>query len=307
MKKILHITLTVLAVLLARPFAGAQVVDIGLAAGYSMNNEALRLKGSSTTTWLGVNHGFYAGPQFDFNLGKDFSLRTGLYFRQSGSNFFMDLEKIMVNLSQVSKDVEMGSKELFNYLTENPDMEISSGVTAQDILDGMTDYHDYLDKALETMRGTDISARVSRYNLVLPVLFRYTTGRLSVSAGVNLNLMLGCNVKVLANMPKGIVYSDKDLESYFPYAHMLLTEIPPSSENPKMSAKKFYALDIAHEFTVGLQIGIDYYITDWMSLQLSYLHGLRSDVKEPWTDLCTVGDRAFQAGLVYHFKYKKKK
>ena len=74
-----------------------------------------------------------------------------------------------------------------------------------------------------------------------------------------------------------------------------------------MSAKKFYALDIANEFTVGLQFGMEYAITDWVSLQLSYLHGLRSDIKAPWTDLCTLGDRAFQAGLVYHFHLKKRK
>ena len=199
-----------------------------------------------------------------------------------------------------------GCGKLFNYLSENPDLEISDGVTAQDILNGLDDYHAFLDNALETMRGTDISARVNRYNLVLPVLLRYTSGRFSVSAGVNLNLMLGNRIKALANLPQGLVYSDKDLEPYLPYAHMVLTQIPPTSENATMSAKRFYALDIAHEFTVGLQLGIDYAITDWVSLQVSYLHGLRSDVKAPWTDLFTVGDRAFQAGLVYHFKYKKK-
>ena len=288
-------------------YAEAQVVYFGIAGGYSLNNEALRLKGASTVTWLGVNHGFYAGPQLDFNLGKDFSIRTGLYFRKAGSDMRLDLEKLVVNLSQVSTDLEFGNRALFDYLQENPDLEIRDGLKASDLLDGIDTYHEYVEKAVETLKGTDVRAKADRYNLVLPVLLRYTYGRLSFSAGVNLNLMVLNRFKLTANMPAGLVYSGKDLEPFLPYAHLVISGVPPTTENPKMSPDGFYKLDIAHEFTVGLQVGIDYAISDWISLQASYQHGLRSDIKAPWTDLCTLGDRAFQIGAVYHFHFKKKR
>ncbi len=300
------ILLFLIATALLPAAATAQVVDFGLAAGYSMNDEALRLKGSSTTTWLGVNHGFYAGPQVDFNLGKNFSLRTGLYFRRAGSHMFLDLEKLAVNFNQIALDVEDGNKLVFDYLKEHPDLDLG-GVTSEQVLAGIDTYHEYAERAVTTLKGSDLTMNTDRYGLTLPVLLRYTSGRLSVNAGVHLQLVLFNNIDLTANLPGGVVYSDKDLEKLLPYAHMVLTQTPPTEENPRMKAERFYHLDVSHDFTVGLQVGVDYAVSDRISLQLSYLHGLRSDIRQPWTDLFTLKDRAVQAGVVYHFRFKNKK
>lgn len=283
----------------------AQVVDFGLAAGYSMNNEALRLKGTTTTTWLGVNHGFYAGPQLDFNLGKGFSIRTGFNLRKGGSDLFLDLEKLAVNFNQIALDVENGNQLLFDYLKENPELDLG-GITSQELMDGIDTYHDYVDKAVETLKGCDIKANVDRYSLNFPVLFRYTAHRLSVSAGVNLNVMLWNKVDLAANLPGGMVYSGQDMKKILPYAHLVLTLTPPSEKNPTMTPERFYTLDVANRFTVGLQFGVEYAITDWISLHLSYMHGLSSEITKPWTDVVTLRDRAIQVGAVYHFHFKKK-
>lgn len=294
------------AVLASLPAAlRGQVVDFGLAAGYSLNNEALHLKGATTATWLGVNHGFYAGPQVDFNVGKGFSIRTGLNFRKGGTNLFLDLEKLSVNLNQIELDLENGNKLLFDFLKENPDLDIN-GMTSQQLMDGIDTYHQYAEQAVTTLKGTDIKANINRYSLNMPVLLRYTSGRLSVNAGVNLSVMIFNKIDMTANLPGGIVYSDRDLEKFLPYAHLVVTGAPPTSENPRMSVERFYSLDMTRRFTVGLQFGLDYSITEWVSLHLAYQYGLLSELVHPWTDLCTLHDRSFQAGLVYHFRFKKK-
>ena len=94
--------LILLAALLSAFCLDAQIVDFGLGAGYSLGNEALHMKGASTSILMGPNHGFYLEPQVDFNIGKGFSVRTGLQFRKGGSDLFLDLEKLSVNLNQIA-------------------------------------------------------------------------------------------------------------------------------------------------------------------------------------------------------------
>ena len=300
------VILVLLSALVIPRMAEAQVVDISVGAGYSLNNEALRAKGAWSVTWLGFEHGFYVGPQFDFNLGKGFSIRTGLDFRRGGSHLFMDFEKLSVNFNQFSLDVENGSKMLFDYQKENPELDLG-GITAEQVTQGMEVYNDLKDDVLEALKGCDLTLNLDRYSLGMPVLLRYTSGKFSVSAGANLRVMLFSKIKMQANLPNGTVYSDKDLSKLLPYAHCVLAEKLPEGENPTMTPELFYRKDVAQYFTVGLQAGIDYAVTDWISLHLNFLYGLRPDIKAPWTDALVLQDRAIQAGVSYHFHYKTKK
>ena len=294
-----------MGVLLAAQGLRAQVVDIGLSGGYSLSNEAVRLKGATAVISLGPSHGFYVGPQFDFNLGKGFSIRTGLDFHKGGSKLFVDAEKLVVNLHQVSEDIKFGDRQLIEYFEANPDLEIGS-FTAQQVLDGVAEYDSYMDKALALTKGTDLTLKVDRYSLGMPILLRYTSGRFSVSAGVHLNVMLFPVIDAKANLPGGIVYSDKDLEKILPYVHLALAQAAPTSEDPRMRVERFYRSDVAHAFSVALQCGLDYNISDWIALQINYQYGVSSNIKHPWTNLMTIGDRFLQAGLVYYFPLKKK-
>ena len=298
--------LILLAALLSAFCLDAQIVDFGLGAGYSLANEALHMKGASTSILMGPNHGFYLEPQVDFNIGKGFSVRTGLQFRKGGSDLFLDLEKLSVNLNQIALDLQDGNRELVEYLREHPEM-VNKDLTADKVEEYVNDYEKYTAETLETLKNTDITLNVDRYALTLPIVIRYTTGRLSVHAGVNLNCMVIDKVDFLAHMPGGTVYSGKDAAGYLPYLHYALTRMPPASENAVMGINKFYRLDFAHEFTVGLQAGVDFAVTDWMSLKFNYIHGLSSEIKHPWTDLFTLYERAWQFGLVYHFHFKNKK
>ncbi len=298
--------LALLAALLLPRVAGAQIVDISLGAGYSLNNEALRFKGGSPVTWTGYQHGFYVGPRFDFNLGKGFSIRTGLDFRRGGSHLFLDLEKISVNVNQFSVDVEDGTAVLLEYLQERPDLDLG-GITAKDLTQGIGFYDELRTNIVDNLKGCDFTFNIDRYSLGMPVLLRYKAGNFSVNAGVNLRVMLFSKLKMQANLPGGTTYSDKDVAKLLPYAHCILTSEVPEGENPTMDPEVFYRKDVAQYFTVALQAGLEYAVTPWISLQLNFLYGLRPDIKAPWTDALVLQDRAIQAGVAYHFQYKKKK
>lgn len=300
MLKRFFIVAVMLGALLLPQRAQGQVVDIGLSGGYSMNNETLRLKGSSTGTWLGVNHGFYAGGQFDFNLGKGLSVRTGVLFRKGGSDLYLDLEKIAVNLHQISDDLQGGNNQLADYLKTHPEV-IDENLDPEEVEQYINDFEGYTDELLTTLKGTDVVAKVDRYSLDFPILLRYTSGRLSVNVGVNLTCLLFNKIDLKANVPGGIVYSGKDMETYLPYMDAVLNSSVPVGDMEPMSLDQFYRKDIAREFTVALQVGIDFAISDRVSLQASYIHGLRSELKDPWNHLFVLQDRSFQVGLVYHF------
>ena len=279
--------------------ASGQVVTAGIGAGYSLNNEVLRSRGSSTATLLGYGHGFYAGPQVDFALKNGFSIRTGIHFRKGGSVANLDVEKLAVNFAQLSEDLG-GLEDVKSFLESHPELEIG-GFTSAQALDFINRIDEGAESGVGQLKGTDLRSAVDRYGLNFPLLLRYTYGPLGVYAGVNLNVLLFNQISMKANLPGGLVYSDKDLESILPYAHAALGGGLPTIPGAKMSPEKFYREDIARPVSMDVQFGLEYAFSDWVSLQAGCVLGATSLIKAPMTDVFLLRDLSFQVGLVYHF------
>ena len=304
MKKIL---ISVLAVFAFVATASAQI-HYGVRAGYQLNNQTYSVKGADIGLQTGFNHGFYVGGQVEYEILPGLSIMGTLQFDKSGGYLKADGAKVMEAMTNFNNEArEMHEKN-------NPDERIPKlkplSTKAGGELISEEDGPDMGDimKMLSTSKG---HAAVDRYNVALPISFKYQSGPLAILAGVNLGFMVASNINPYASVNNGATTIDKDminerigfnlLDTYGELYGYDKVEARFENNDP-MTLTEFYNKVIAQRFTLGIHAGAEYYFTKNIGVQVLYTRGLLNNIKKPLNELVKGGDQAFQFGLIYKIK-----
>ena len=108
-----RIIIALAAALMVSATAQAQL-KFGVRAGYGLNNASWYVKGASAKLNLGINHGFYVGPEARMNLGDMFGVSAGLQFEQMGTKYKADAAKTSENTTKtelLNKNLERNALE----------------------------------------------------------------------------------------------------------------------------------------------------------------------------------------------------
>lgn len=274
----------------------------GVKAGYSLNNQVLKLNSASPELSIGMNHGFYVGGQFEYRLGSVFALQTALQFQKNGATLRGNAEKIVKNINSTVLSLPPMSRERYieskgwdpNSLTDDQKKELE----------------EYLADPLNLLSTLPIEgsskASIDLYTVTMPLSAKiYMSDKFALLAGVNLNYTvlsdLRFKVRVVPSPGDPSVVLDEKYveESLSQISNQLFgTEYAPDD---KLSLNEFYKKRFSNPFTVGAHIGLEYYIIENLGVQLLYSRGLMNNIKKPFNKTASLTSRAVSLGMVYSF------
>lgn len=295
MKKILFVFLLLfasLAILKAQP-------SFGVKAGYSLNNQVLKVHSASPELSLGMNHGFYVGGQFEYRFGSVFALQTAIQFQKNGATLRANPEKVLKNFASTVVGLPKFSRDEFikdkgwdpANLTEEQKKELN----------------EYLANPLGiSFPIKDPKASIDLYSVSMPLTAKvYMSDKFALLAGVNLNYTVLSDLKFKARYQEDpsdpeIVVDEKTIEPQLAQLSnfLFLTEYDVDA---KLSLNEFYRKRLSNPFTVGAHIGMEYYIIKNVGVQLLYSRGLMSNIKKPFNKTASLTSRAVSLGMVYSF------
>ena len=274
----------------------------GVKAGYSLNNQVLKLNSASPELSIGMNHGFYVGGQFEYRLGSVFALQTALQFQKNGATLRGNAEKIVKNINSTVLSLPPMSRE--GYI-ESQGWDPNSLTEAQ-----KKELEDYLADPLNMLSTLPIEgsskASIDLYTVTMPLSAKiYMSDKFALLAGVNLNYTvlsdLRFKVRVVPSPgDPSVVLDEKYVEEKLSEISNQLfgTEHAPGD---KLSLNEFYKKRFSNPFTVGAHIGLEYYIIENLGVQLLYSRGLMNNIKKPFNKTASLTSRAVSLGMVYSF------
>lgn len=296
MKKILFVFLLLfasLAILKAQP-------SFGVKAGYSLNDQVLKVHSASPELFLGKNHGFYVGGQFEYRFGSVFALQTAVQFQKNGATLRANPEKVLKNFASTVVGLPNFSRE--KYIKDN-------GWDPANLTEEQKkELNEYLADPLgiSTSPIKDPKASIDLYSVSMPLTAKvYMSDKFALLAGVNLNYTVLSDLRFKTRFQLNpsdpeIVFDEKTIEPQLAQLSnfLFLTEYDADA---KLSLNEFYRKRLSNPFTVGAHIGMEYYIIKNVGVQLLYSRGLMSNIKKPFNKTASLTNRAVSLGMVYSF------
>ena len=269
-------------VLMASATAQAQL-KFGVRAGYGLNNATWHIKGASAKLNLGINHGFYVGPEARMNLGDMFGVSAGLQFEQMGTKYKADAAKTSENTYNIILNDLKGLKE-----------ELGP--------DGYSYFRDSVINPIKTQyQGTSTEATLVLYNISLPLSVRAHFGKLGLLGGIDLRYTVSNKLTCTLKQQGQPDITETAFETEIAMADYYIKGGQKPADGTKMKLNDFYSEHLKQSFTVGAHIGADYELYEGVALQVVYNFGLTSFIRKPWNNVIAARANSLQVGLSYMF------
>lgn len=270
------------AAIMVSATAQAQL-QFGVRAGYGLNNASWHVKGASAKLNLGINHGFYVGPEARMNLGDMFGVSAGLQFEQMGTTFKSDATKGSENVSNIILNELSGLK--------------------QDL--GPENYTYFKDSLVNPLKaqyqGTSTEATLVLYNISVPLSIRANFGKLGVLGGIDLRYTVSNNLSCTIKQQGQPDVTETAFETAIAQADYYIKGGQKPADDATMKVNDFYNEHLKQSFTVGAHIGADYELYEGVALQVVYNFGLTSFIRKPWNNALGAKANSLQVGLSYMF------
>ena len=304
------------AIMMAFAVTASAQFHYGLRAGYALNTKTFGVKDVSLSANPGINHGFYVGPQVEYYILPNLAVSGQILFQKSGGHFNGSPEKVYINAQQMMKDLdEMQYKYSGEHVVENAIVRPLStkAIIGPEDEEGPGE----IMKILQTIVSVNnAKGDISQYDMSVPLSIKFTSGKLGVIAGVNLNYTIFSNISFSATMNAmggGETYSSKDIVDDVDFrkdiadAYMDLygpDSVKKTDEDgdPTMSLNEFYTKAIAQRFTVGAHVGLEYMFTKNFGIQAIYSRSLMNNVRKPWNDMIKASGQIIQIGMVFNIQ-----
>lgn len=277
----------------------------GVKAGYSLNNQVLKLNSASPELSIGMNHGFYVGGQFEYRLGSVFALQTALQFQKNGATLRGNAEKIIKNFYSSLTGLPSVMNSLRDeYIKDKGwDPNALNDDQKKELAEYLADPMDYLNTL--PIEGSS-KASIDLYTVTMPLSAKiYMSDKFALLAGVNLNYTVLNDLKFKVRFipspgDPSVVLDEKSVEENVAQMsnQFFGTEYAPGD---KLSLNEFYKKRFSNPFTVGAHIGLEYYIIENLGVQLLYSRGLMNNIKKPFNTTASLTSRAVSLGMVYSF------
>ncbi|MBQ9893740.1 MAG: outer membrane beta-barrel protein [Bacteroidales bacterium] len=301
------------AIMMAFAVTASAQFHYGLRAGYALNTKSLGVKDVSLSVNPGINHGFYVGPQVEYYILPNLAVSGQILFQKSGGHFNSSPEKVYINAQQMMKDLDEMQDKYSGEVDHAFKPLSTKGLIGPEDEEGPGGIGEILQTIVSV---NNAKGDISQYDMSVPLSIKFTSGKLGVIAGVNLNYTIFSNISFSATMNAmggGETYSSKDIiddidfkkgiaETYMDLYGPDSVKKTDEDGDPTMSLNEFYTKAIAQRFTVGAHVGLEYMFTKNFGIQAIYSRSLMNNVRKPWNDMIKASGQIIQIGMVFNIQ-----